>query len=70
MEYTNNIILNSYDRINYTIYSNNVDNISQYKKYYNINKILKSKTISPRFRLFILNQDETIKEHIPPKDIL
>lgn len=70
MEYTNNIILNSYDRINYTIYSNNVDNISQYKKYYNINKILKSKTISPRFRLFILNQDETIKEQIPPKDIL
>lgn len=56
----------------YTVYSSANDSSLRWRNYPSSQKIeemVRSHTIFPRFRIFVLNPDETVKYEIPPEDI-
>lgn len=60
------------DILSYTATSSVGDVAYQWQNYPSVSKIenvLQMTTIYPRFRIFLLNPDETIKMEIPPEDI-
>lgn len=61
------------DVIAYTVYSSSTDNSLRWQNYPSAQKIeqmVRSHTIYPRFRFFVLNSDETVKYEIPQEDIV
>ena len=60
------------ENIDYLIVGGNspVDYLNKYLKISEIKKILDRNTIYPRFKIFILNTDETVNYEIPENDII
>lgn len=66
-------IQGSGDVISYTIEGNNADSklLFQPSKFYTtITSLIKNSIIYPRYRIFVLNPDETVKYQIPQEDII
>lgn len=48
----------------------NAADLAKYSSYAQIERLVRSRTIYPRFRIYVLNSDETVKYELPQKDIL
>lgn len=76
MEIKNVVALSSGDSVYYTARSSDknvvdlVDDVTKYRSVSSIKELLSKKTICPKFRISVLNQDETVKYVIPEEDIL
>lgn len=47
-----------------------ISDVTRYKNVAFLRKVIHSKTIRPRYRIMLLNSDETVKEQVPNEDIL
>ena len=61
------------DVLSYTVTSTSVRNsavVAQtYSSYAALERLVRNYTIYPRYRVFVLNPDETVREELPPEDI-